>query len=227
VLFAEDFDDRAPPPAPEPEPEEPEVIEPVFSAAPLVAARAAGHADGVSAGLAQAEAGHRQAVRVALQALAEQLGDARAAAREVVEATAEALARTLLGTLCAALPTLCARHGETELREILHAVLPSLTHEARVTVQISPTLVTAVGSEIATLGHDLASIVIVQESEELLPGDVRISWHHGAANRDTRAILAEIDAALGGLGLPAALPPPAAAPTRDRAGRKEGLTNVG
>jgi flagellar assembly protein FliH len=227
VLFAEDFDDRSPPATAEPEPEEPEIIEPVFTAEEVEAARAAGHADGLSAGLQQAEEAHRQALRVALQALAEELADAGAQARAVVEESAAALARTVLATLCAALPNLCARHGEAELRDVLRAVLPSLAHEPRVSVRVNPALLAAVTAEIETLGHELANVVALTPADTLLPGEVRIAWHHGVATRDTRSILTEIDEALGGIGLRDAIPPPHKGGRPDRAGRKEEMADVG
>jgi hypothetical protein len=65
TLFAEDFDtpDAA---------LEPEVIEPVFSAAEMTAAREAAWRDGHAAGLEEAIAGDAAATRQAMTAIAEQ-----------------------------------------------------------------------------------------------------------------------------------------------------------
>ena len=194
LLFADDFDLP-------PESVEPEVIEPVFSAAELAEAREAGWHDGHASTLAEAAASDAAAVRQAIEAIAAALATAReAAAREAGEA-AEAIARLLLDSLAAVLPTLCARHGDAEMRALVHAVLPALSQEPEVTVRIGAASVEAISSAIAKIDPDLASRVHVVPCGTLPIGDVRISWRNGTATRDASALWQQVAAILMPAGL--------------------------
>jgi hypothetical protein len=131
VLFDNDFD------LPEVVPE-PEVIEPLFSAAEVAAAREAARRDGHAAGLQEAASSDATAVRQALEAIASQFKDERDAAARRADQSAEAIARLLLDSLAATFPVLCARHGEAEVRAIARAVLPALTLEPMIAVRVNP-----------------------------------------------------------------------------------------
>ncbi|MEJ0016100.1 MAG: hypothetical protein WDN25_05945 [Acetobacteraceae bacterium] len=112
ALFAEDFD----------RPEavlDPEVIEPVFSAAELTAAREAAWRDGHEAGLKEAAQGNAAALQLSVRTIGEQFAVECAAAHAHAEAAAGAIARLLLDSLAAAFPTLCAQHGNAEVRSLV------------------------------------------------------------------------------------------------------------
>ena len=200
TLFAEDFDHAAELDAPEPE-----VIEPTYSAGELDAARVeawqAGHDE---AEAAAAEADHA-AIRESLAAIAAQMAVTRAEATAHTEAAAEAIARSLLDALAVALPALCARHCETELRGVIHAVLPALRQELSITVRVNPTLVGLVTGEIERLDPDLAPRIRIIPAESVRRGDVCIQWQNGSAARDSAALWQQVAEALelGGLTQPA------------------------
>jgi hypothetical protein len=204
ILFEEDFDLPAPALGELPQPE---LIEPMFSAAELREAseQAAQEADRrVRAELA---ADHAAAVGAALAAIADQLGQAAVAAHSAAEAAAEAVAQTVMAGFAAAFPALSRRHGEVELRAVLRDIIPALDSEPRVTIRVAPQLVGAVRDELVQLDGDLVERVQVVPMEAMPVGDVRVQWQAGHATRDAARLWQEIEAILAPAGL---LPAPAA-----------------
>ncbi len=198
VLYAEDFDEDAPPPdaASEPAPE-PEVIEPVFTAAELASARAEGRASGQ----ADAERGVAASRLQVLRLIADNMGDAREAARALAADAAEAAARCMLTALTACLPALCTRHGADELRAFARIVLPALTEEPRITVRVHPHMIAVLEDEFATMDFELVERITLHPSEAIAPGDARVSWSEGSASRQGARARAAVEEALAMLGL--------------------------
>ena len=228
MLFAEEFD-LAPGVTIIEAPAEPEIIAPVFTAANVEAARDAGWSEGREAGHVEAEAAGATLARAALAAIAAELGNATQAAAALAEQAAEEIARLLLDTLMTMLPALCARHGESEVREVIRAVLPPLTREPSITVRVSPQIAAAVRDEIAGLDPELAERVKLVPTEAMTAGDLRVAWHDGTAVRDTRAVWAEVAAVLSGLGLLIgdAPPTPSTPPVNDDAPMDEAKESAG
>jgi flagellar biosynthesis/type III secretory pathway protein FliH len=203
VLYAEDFDAdgtfaAAPKPAEPPaEAAEPEIVEPVYTAAEMEAARDEGRA----AGRAETEHGLAAARTHMLGLIATGMDEARSAATQVAEAVAAEVARTLLTALVACLPALCAQHGATELRALAHAVLPALMDEPKITVRVNPSMIAAMSIEIAALDSEIAERIVLLPTEQLEPGDGRVSWQEGSAVRDAGRARAAVEDALAALGL--------------------------
>ncbi len=198
ILYAEDFDDenQAETAASHPAPE-PEVIEPVFTAAELEAARA----DARAIGRAEAERGVAASRLQVLQLIASGMTEAREEAHHIAEQAAEAVARCTLTSLAACLPALCAQHGADELRALIRVVLPALTNEPRITVKLHPHMVAVVRDEIASLEIEAADRITLQPSEAIAPGDARVGWSDGSAGRHAARAQAAVENALAVLGL--------------------------
>ena len=194
VLYAEDFDLDGAAPA---ETAEPEVIDPVFTAAELDAARDEGRA----AGRIEAERGLAAARGHMLGLLATGVADAKDAAAAVVEAAAEGVAKCMLGALAACLPALCERHGADELRALARYVLPAMHDEPRITVRVNPHMIAAMQAEVAALDSEIAERVHLLPTDAIAPGDARISWAEGSAVRDAGRARLAVEDALAALGL--------------------------
>jgi flagellar biosynthesis/type III secretory pathway protein FliH len=205
ALFAEDFDlpRRAAMPAPE-------VINPTYTAADLAEARAEAWAAGHAAGTTEANGTITATTRSLLEAIAAALHDAKAAANTVAERSVEAIARLLLDSLAKLFPALCERHGETELRALIHIILPALAQEPTITVRLNPMHTPALMRELDRLDPELVERVRLLPVEAIAVGDVRVSWHDGSASRDTAALWLQVRAVLEPAGLlsPASLPTP-------------------
>ncbi len=197
VLFEEDFDL---PPAPA-APPEPEIIEPVYSAADLQEARTEAWREGRDAAMAEAETTARTEARQTLTRIAERLDATQAEAADLVERSAESVARLLMDGFAAAFPALSRQHGAAELRAIIRTILPALHQELAVTVRVDGNAAQAVRDEIERLDPDLLPKIEVQASNAVLAGDIRIAWRNGAAIRDTTTLWEEITAILSPAGL--------------------------
>ena len=198
VLYAEDFDDLGDNVVvlshPEPEPE---IIEPVFTAAELDAARA----DALLAGRAAAERDLTTARNQLLQSLVTGIAETRAAARDIAEQAASGVATCMLSLMAACLPALCAQHGAAELQALVRVLLPALTEEPRVTVRINPQMLPVMQAEIDGLDAEIAERVHLLATDSMPPGDARITWAEGSAVRDTSRARAAFEDGLAELGL--------------------------
>ena len=198
VLYAEDFDDIGNPGAAGSEPlPEPEIIEPVFTAAELDAARA----EAMQAGRAEAEHGLAGSSNRLLVLVAEGVAEARAGAREAAEAVADGVACCMLSALAACLPVLCEKHGPAELRAFIRALLPALSDEPRITIRVHPDMSEVIRGEIGRLDSEIGERVRVLPVDEMAPGDARVTWGDGSAVRDTARARLAFEEGLAELGL--------------------------
>jgi|SRR5271165_510400 len=194
LLFDEDFD--LPPPAPEPE-----VIQPLFTAAELMAARDEAAHDSRDSTLAEADQATRAVVGRTLTEIASQLTSARTEAATIAEQSAEAIARLLLNCFATAFPALSARHGAGELTAVLREILPALHREPKITIRINPHLVSAMTEEIHALDADLAARVRLIPTDAVAQGDARVTWENGAATRSALSLWEQIEGILAPAGL--------------------------
>lgn len=201
VLYAEDFDEADAAPMPAGPAAEPEIIDPTFTLAELEAARAEAREEGERRALQDRRTNAAQASAEALAALAATTSEAREEARLFAEAAAEALSRTALSLLSGALPALCSRHGEGEVRALVRQLLPMLAREPRAVIRVNPHSLPGVQHELAGADPELAARITLIPTDALLPGDLRASWDEGALTRDSAAIQAAMQRALAELGL--------------------------
>jgi flagellar biosynthesis/type III secretory pathway protein FliH len=189
MLFGEDFDrvEDAP---------EPEVIAPTFSIGELTEAREAAWQDGHAVGLQEAAAESAASIRRAMEHIATQLSEERDVVAVRAEQHAKTIAQLLLDSLAAAFPELCARHGDDEVRAIIRIVMPGLIQEPAITVRAHPRTIAAVAQEIAHADPELAARITTIECDAMAPGDVRVTWHNGAAIRDAAKLWHDVAEAL-------------------------------
>ena len=199
ILYIEDFD--APPPA-QTEPE-PAVQAPVFTAADIEAAREAGRQEGMQEALSDANLLQVQLQAAATQVLADSLTASRGALERVVAARADEATRTLLAILQAAVPHSMKALAKSEAQGLAATLLPGLRAEAELRVRTHPELADFVRETLADLLTDNSLVLSVSPDESLLPGDIQLHWNEGSAQRDCRAIYADIVNALAPLRLPA------------------------
>ena len=194
ALFAEDFD------LPETTPG-PEVVDPVFSASELAAAREAAWRDGYADGLQKAAESDAAATRLAMAAIAEQLAAERDAAAIRADQSADVIARLLIDSLAVAFPDLCKQYGDAEVCAIVRVVLPGLRQEQAITVRAHPRTATALAQEITRLDADLTAHVQTVVCDAMSPGDVRIAWRSGSATRDAAELWRQVASVLMPAGL--------------------------
>jgi flagellar assembly protein FliH len=194
LLFDEDFDTP-------PRESEPEVIEPLFTAAELFAARNEAARESRAATLAEIDAAGRTAASLAMAEIAKQITAVRDEIVSNAEQSSEAIARLLLDCFATTLPALSARHGTGEVAAIVREILPVLHREPKITIRVNPHLVAALTEELQSLDGDLTARLRLLPTDAIALGDARITWENGAAIRDTASLWAQIENILAPAGL--------------------------
>ena len=199
VLYAEDFDDEGGVTvvAEESPAAQPEVIEPLFTAAELEAACAEARA----AGRMEAEHGLAASRTHMLGLLVAGMADGRAGARAAAMEAAGSIAKCMLSALAACLPAMCQQHGVAELNALCRAVLPGLVDEPKIVVRIHGDMIPGMQAELADLDFELAERIQLLATEAVMPGDVRISWADGSVTRNAGKARQLVEDALASLGL--------------------------
>jgi flagellar assembly protein FliH len=182
-----------------------------FSAVEMDAAKAAAHAEGVAAGRAEAEQKIARRVADACAAIGVRLGELisvcaqqhETQTREAVAAATEIVRRLL--------PSLCKREAVGEIEALIRDCLSRLHDEPRLVVRVADELLDPIRQHVdqLTAAAGYTGRVILFADPAIKPGDARVEWADGGAERDSAAIWREIDSAIqrfveGGAGAPAA-----------------------
>jgi flagellar assembly protein FliH len=189
---------------------------PTFSEEELAAARQAGFAEGRSAGLAEAEASQAKRLAVALEAMP-QLFDrlAQDFAEEADERSRETLdaALTVVRKL---FPELARASGLDEIVAVVAVCLERLRDEPRLVVRCADEDLDPLREKIeqCVARSGFEGKLVFLADERLAPGDLRVEWADGGAERDQAALWKEIDTVIARALSPVAKSeaPPKAAP---------------
>lgn len=158
-----------------------------YSQAELDAARQEGFESGRQAGLTDASMSHEAAIAEALAVVAARSVDARLEAARVVDEAAAALAAALLAAMRAVVPELIRQSGLTEAGAMLAQVLPGLSREPELLVEVRPELRAGIAALVGRLEREGGQIA-VQGREDLADAEVRVRWSAGQARRDPLSI---------------------------------------
>ncbi len=196
------FDEPEPPsaaaPAPEPEVEAPPPPPPPpsYSQAELDQARKRAQAEGRAAGFREAEATTHRIQADALRALAVGLRDVAVAQRTAHEEMLKNAVELAIAAVRKLHPELARLHGTEEIGGVIAACLAQIDAEARITVRVAPGSIDeikAVAQRIAAEAEFEGKLLFAPDPA-LAPGDCRVEWGGGGADRDQSQIWAQIDA---------------------------------
>jgi len=169
-----------------------------FSRADVDAAREAAHAEGRNSALAEANAATAAKSAAALEALAARLPALLAAEDARARETERQAIAALRVVIAKALPTCAAREPLAEIENLASRCFAEAIDEPRVVLRVAAEVYDAVRERIdamaAASGYG-GRIVLIAE-DNLLPGDARIEWADGGAERRLADQMNEIDAAL-------------------------------
>lgn len=164
-----------------------EPSEPVYTANDLASARQegfdAGHAAGMAAAAASRAAACAAAEIQALGILSAAMTDARREAARVTDQAADALARALIAAMAAVMPDLIKRSALNEVSAMLVHVLPGLSREPAVRVEVPAEIADSISARLASLPSEQRDVITLAGVESLRPGDARVSWASGQARR--------------------------------------------
>jgi flagellar assembly protein FliH len=198
-LFERSFDveeeDTAEPAAPAPAPE---VVVPTFSEEEMNTAREQAFAQGRDQGLAEAAAATEQAILQALSVLDQRLAELlHFAANSNAAATDDAVA-VAVGIVRKLFPALSAQGALAEVERMAAEAMHLVLGEPRLAIYVNEAILPALAERIEALSAEAAyrGQVELKPDAVLPPGDCRVEWADGGAQRDTAALWRAIDAVL-------------------------------
>ena len=180
------------------EEEEPPPPPPTFTEEDLTLAREQAFEQGRQTGLQEAAQSLEQMVGMALASAAhylQALSAAQAAETETLAREAAAVAVTIVKKLH---PEFIRRYGVDEIENAVKDCLSHLDRLPKVTVKVAPALVEAVKEKAKGLASQVSfdGKLAVVGDPALNPGDCRVEWGDGGAERDQSAVWAQIDQAV-------------------------------
>lgn len=157
--------------------------EPSFDSADLSAARQAGFHAGHAEAAAAAATSQAQAQVLALGMIANALAMGQAEAARIADQAASGLARALVAALHAVMPDLIERTALSETGAMLAAVLPGLSRELTIRVEVPSEIAKGIEAAVAAMAAEYRDRIAVSCPGGLAAGDARVSWDCGHALR--------------------------------------------
>lgn len=209
-LFDTSFDPDEPDPAEDavPEPVEepaPEPPPPAYSEAELEAAREEAFAAGAEAGMAEARTAIERDLAAALQVVGLQFAELVEVRRAADAELAGQAAELALAMVRKMLPDLMGRAGGAEIEALVRGCLADVMEEPRIVIRVADGLLDPMRERLTAVAreHGYEGAVVMVAEPALGPGDVKVEWADGGAERLSKHLWAEIEAAVARLRAPA------------------------
>jgi flagellar assembly protein FliH len=169
-----------------------------FTEEEMAKAREEGFAAGKEVGQKAAEDLLERDIARTLENVTQQLAELGKAQAEAIERRDHETIEAALTIIRKLFPSLAEAHGMVEIETIIGDCLARLRDEARVVIRVANPVLDTVNERVAGLaakaGFEGKLVLIAQE--DLQAGDVRVEWADGGAERDSKALWAEIDSVL-------------------------------
>lgn len=199
--FTFDLDFNAPDDAHQPEPEvdEPEVEEeeqaPTFSEEELERARAEGFEAGKEDGRKEAATATEQRLLETVEAACRNLAEIYNAQAEANQDIAKEMIQISTVIAKKMFPDLNTRNALGEVERVVQDTLKAITDEPRAQIMVHPDLREPLTERLAAMTQraGFEGKVFVNPDNTVPHGDCRVEWSHGAAVRDSEAMLEQID----------------------------------
>jgi flagellar assembly protein FliH len=172
--------------------------EPPVTRADVEAARAQGVAEGRKAALAEAARSAEEHAAAALSALASGMTELIAAREQESARFQRRSLEAFRAIMRKAVPALCRKDPLAEVEALIIECLHEAFEEPRLVLRVADALFPALRERMDKLAASagFAGKLVLLADETLGPGDARIEWAEGGAERDGARLLSDIDAAL-------------------------------
>ena len=191
---------------------------PKFDEEDLERARAEGHAAGKEIGAQEAMRSIEQQISQAVDAITAQMSGLAQAQVESHERQGRETLEVALTVVRKIFPGLAGRNGLAEVESVIRDCLERLRDEPRIVIRVADAVLDQVEARVGDLaaraGFEGKIVYLAQDG--LNPGDVRVEWADGGAERDSERLWREIDqitARVASPDTPEAPDPPEAGPT--------------
>ena len=168
---------------------------PKFGEEDLERARAEGHASGKKIGTQETMQSIEQKISQAMNAVSTQLTGLSKAQVESHERQGREALEVALIVVRKIFPRLAGRHGLAEVESVVCDCLERLRNEPRIVIRVADAVLDQVeariGELVARTGFEGKIVYLAQDG--LNPGDVRVEWADGGAERDSERLWREIE----------------------------------
>jgi flagellar assembly protein FliH len=177
----------------EEEPEEPPV--PTFSEEELIASREEGFKAGKDEGAREAMEDSSRVLAEILQNVGAQISKLIANQTKTIILSEEAAIEVAMAVTKKLFPSLQEEHSFNEVLGAIKGSFENLLDEPKITVRAAPEYKEDITNEMNTLADDFGfeGKIVVIADENMNPGDCRIEWDSGGAERKVDTIWREID----------------------------------
>lgn len=171
---------------------------PIYSAEDLASAERDGFAAGRTDGLAEMQRSSEQATAQALAAISDRLRDFADRLPDLTAAGERHTLEIAVMALRILFPELARRNALDEVEGLVRDCLTQLGNEPRVVVRTADSLHDALRGRLEGLCAEVGfeGRVVLLTDEDLEPGDAKIEWADGGAERNTAQLWSEIEAVL-------------------------------
>jgi flagellar assembly protein FliH len=168
---------------------------PTFSEEEVLAAQQTAFDEGKQAGLEEAMEQFEHMMSTALTQIAQtipQVFDAHSTAQETHEAHALSVATAISKKI---IPSYAEKNGLDEIVSVVARCLEPLRSEPRLIIKVNESLREAINDKLVQLADEMGfdGRVVVMAHEDLIPGDCRVEWSEGGADRKTADLWKQID----------------------------------
>ncbi len=168
---------------------------PKFGEEDLERARAEGHESGKKIGAEEAMQSIEKQVSQAVTAVKAQMSGLAQAQAESHERQGREALELALTVVRKIFPRLAGRHGLAEVESVVGECLERLREEPRIVIRVADAVLDQVEARIGELaaraGFEGRIVYLAQDG--LNPGDVRVEWADGGAERDSERLWREIE----------------------------------
>jgi len=168
---------------------------PTFSEEEVLSAQQTAFDEGKAAGIQEANAQFEHLIATALTQLAQsvpavfdQHGKEQQAHTDLALKFAHALARKIL-------PAYSRKHGVDEIQDMVAKCMDPLRSEPRIMVKVHVSLRDDLQEKLEKIAQEQGfdGKLVIMGSEDIVPGDCRVEWSEGGAERNSAQIWEQID----------------------------------
>jgi flagellar assembly protein FliH len=168
---------------------------PKFDEADLEQARVEGHEAGKAAGAQEAMQTIEQQISQAVNAISTEMISLSEAQVTSNERHGREMLEVALSVVRKLFPRLADKNGLTEIEAVVGDCLERLRNEPRIVIRVSDSLLDPVEARLGELAAQTGfeGKIVYLSQDGLNPGDVRVEWADGGAERDSEQLWREID----------------------------------
>lgn len=168
---------------------------PTFTEEEVIAAQQTAYDEGKAAGIQEANAQFEHLIATALTQIAQtvpQVFDAHGQIQQEHEAHTLAIARHVSKKV---IPGYAENYGLDEILHVVSLCLEPLRAEPRIIVKVHESLREEVHDKLVKIAEEIGfdGRIVVMAHDDIVPGDCRVEWSEGGADRNSETLWQQID----------------------------------